>query len=421
MKKLYVSQFRFEEGHIDFEYNEVVDNIEHKLNIYFEFDKEVRPTNDAIACSISTLTGSAYDEIYIDLPISNEVLDKIKKFTNSTVVAPLDEKDEADVQVLQMHEGKIQKLKTFLNKKLTPINNKQVVDNEPVTILNFSGGFDSLAAIYLIPGNLKLVSVDFSGDFSREKAFFEKFHPFILKTNFRQEKLDRNSWTFMGVGALLYADYLKADYNVFGTIFEASKYQFMKKPSSAYNNSTPPFSFLGLKDIRYLNGLTEVGTVMVVTHYAPELVNDSLISLSYPKTEKRYRKETLLDIVCKKFKRDISFDRTEEPDYKTDFGKSLALDFLSLYVIKNMGVEKANKTVVNIPDEAISLCDKLNLDFYERLNCEFLCGTTFPDDSSRSYFMHRLLECGVLPYTENDYKEFRLVSDFLNRYHHIYS
>lgn len=52
-------------------------------------------------------------------------------------------------------------------------------------ILNFSGGFDSLAALYLMPEDTKLVAIDFGGWFEREKEFFKQFHPYTLKTNFR--------------------------------------------------------------------------------------------------------------------------------------------------------------------------------------------------------------------------------------------
>lgn len=131
----------------------------------------------------------------------------------------------------------------------------------------------------------------------------------------------------MGVGSILYAEALGAGYNVFGTILEATPKHFVKKPEAAKNNNTTPFLYAGLHDIRYTNGLTEVGTALVVSHYAPEMADKSLKSLSNPKTEKRYRKEVLLDIVCEKFNRQVQFERTEAPDKKVAFGTNLAVDF----------------------------------------------------------------------------------------------
>ena len=390
MNKMKANNFSIKAGRIDFKYCEVVENEFKEKNIFFELDNGIIPSNEAIACVIATFAGTKFDEIHIELPILEEIRKKIESFTKASVVAP------------------VQTCKTLVH---TDSNN---------IILNFSGGSDSLAAIYLIPGNIKLVSIDFDGAFKRERIFFERFHPYILKTNFRQEKLDRNSWTFMGAGALLYADYLEAQYNVFGTIFEATKYHFLPSPHSANNNNTPPFSFIGLKDIRFLNGLTEVGTVMVVSHYAPELINGSLCSLSAPKTEKRYRKETLLDIICRKYNYNIHYEKSEAPERKVNFGENLPLDFLSFYIIKNSGIAIANNTVINIPEDVLNLISKLKLDFYERLNCEFVCGDTFPNNVTRSYFLQRVSECGILPYTENDYFEYRMVIDLLDKYHHIY-
>lgn len=59
------------------------------------------------------------------------------------------------------------------------------------------------------------------------------------------------------------------------------------------------------------------------------------------------------------------------------------------------------------------------LEFYERLNCEFVSGTTFASDEARAEFMSKVLKAGVLPYTELDYTEFREVAIFLNTYHHF--
>lgn len=392
MNKISANNFDIKAGKIEFQYTQIISNEITTRNIFFELNNDIIPSNDAIAYVIATFSGTMFDEISIDLPLSKNAKLNIENFTKATITAPL----QKDAVINKQHQ------------------------NCSNTILNFSGGFDSLAALYLIPGNVNLVSVDFGGTFSRERNFFEKFCPYTLKTNFRQEQLDKNSWTFMGAGALLYAEYLKAEYNVFGTILEATKYHFLQSPTAASTNITPPFSFLGLKDIRYLNGLTEVGTTMVVSFYAPDLIESSLCSLSSPKTEKRYRKEVLLEIICRKYNRHINFQKTSAPEHKIKFGENLALDFLCFYVIKNAGLSVANKTISEIPTEISEIINSCKLSFYERLNCAFICGNTFPTDATRSYFMQRLLKCGVLPYDENDYHEYRIVTNFLNKYHHIY-
>lgn len=77
----------------------------------------------------------------------------------------------------------------------------------------------------------------------------------------------------------------------------------------------------------------------------------------------------------------------------------------------------ANGTVSDILQEVVEFVVHHELNFYERLNCEFVSGTTFASDEARGEFMNKVLKAGVLPYTESDYEEFREVADFLNTYH----
>lgn len=188
-----------------------------------------------------------------------------------------------------------------------------ICKNTNTLLLNFSGGFDSLAAVALLPSDkVKLISVDFGGWFARETDFFKDFNPYILRTNFRQLKYDRKSWTFMGSGALLYAKAFNAAYHVFGTIFEATPSHLWDVPPNSVFIETLPFSAVGLKDIRLMNGLTEVATAMIVTKFYPHLINASLKSLAAPTSEKRFRKQLLTEIVCERFGRNV--DLTESPD-----------------------------------------------------------------------------------------------------------
>ncbi|WP_459280276.1 hypothetical protein [Paenibacillus vandeheii] len=218
----------------------------------------------------------------------------------------------------------------------------------------------------------------------------------------------------MGVGTILFSDYLDSAYQVFGTILEATQNHFFRNPAAGRTNLTSPFSALGIKDIRYTNGLTEVGTTMLISHYKPKLMNPSLKSLSNPGTEKRYRKQVLSKIICNKFDRKIEIDLTEAPNYRIEFGTNFALDFLSLYEIKHVGLEEASKTLKNIPVETVDLANKLSLSFYERLNTNF--HENFPSEFRNDY-MSKLADAGILPYTENDWDEFNTVKKSLSKYY----
>ena len=343
-------------------------------------------TTDAIALALATLCGRTYHSILFDVKVSTECVNSIKKFTG------------AEVQT----KGHCV---------------KSLPESREIAMLNFSGGFDSLAAMCLLPeDSTKLVAVDFGGWFEREAVFFERFRPYILKTNFRKLKYDRESWTFMGTGALLFQAATGARYNIFGTILEATIGQFWERPPAAYNVKTLPFSELGLKDVRLVNGLTEVGTAIIVTHFMPEIIADSLQSLAAPKSEKKYRKRILTEIVCKRFNRDIDLGECEIPDKKNivSFGTNFALDFLSLYELKHVGRDIVSNTVSNIPDEALKLVEQLSLEFYEKLNTNFV--DTIPQ-SMRALYFSRLAEAGIQPYSEEDWKEFKTIKRFLSQFY----
>lgn len=203
-----------------------------------EGEKLQAPSTDAIAYTLSTLCGTTYGTIHMDLEITEECREKLKAFTKAEVIVP----------------ACIQKV-------------EQETAEKNAVVLNFSGGFDSLAAMSLMPKDTRLVAVDFGGWFERETDFFEKFSPYVLRTNFRKLKYDRESWTFMGAGSLLFSESLNAKYNIFGTILEASANQMTENPVNAIRQETMPFSGLGLQDMRVVNGLTEVGTAMICTYY----------------------------------------------------------------------------------------------------------------------------------------------------------
>ncbi len=390
-KKIYFENTIVEKGRIDL--NVIIMENESKMEhkVYFELSKSFKPNNNLIGIALSTLCGKEFNEIKYDIPLCKEVIDGIANFTGARVIAEVSN-EENDF-------------------KLKHSNYKGI-------LLNFSGGFDSLALLCLIPKSTKLVAIDFGGWFAREEEFFKKFKPYIVKTNFRLLKLDRNHWTYMGVAAILYSEYLEIKYNIFGTVLEDTPYHVMKNPSAGRNIHTLPFSIANLKDIRFANGLSEVGTAIVISHYKPEFVNRSLISLSSPKTEKRYRKEVITDIVSKRFNRRIEFDRTLPPDQKIEFGTSFAVDFIAIYELKHAGLEIVNNTVINIPPSIIKLSEELSLNYYERLNTNFI--GAIPEEY-RAEYISKVAEAGIMPYTQQDWEELELVVQEMSKYYKILS
>lgn len=393
--KIKFDHFKCLPGRIEFDCQDEKNGCTEPERIFFELDQEVLPENDAIACLIATLCGDAYDDIVLDLSVAKDLIAKIQKFTKAVVHAKeSDDPCEKSMSAADREKGKV--------------------------ILNFSGGGDSLAAKCLLPSDIELVSIDFGTGFERERNFFEQFHPHILRTNFRRLKMDRNSWTFMGAGAILYSKYLRASHYVFGTVLEATTWNFLPHLNRIGSGKVPPFSFMGLESIRCITGLTEVGTTMVVCHYLPQLMDACLSSLSRPGTIKRKRKELLFEIVCSRYGRKANFVSTPAPERKIPFGQNFLEDFLCLYYLKHRGREAAQNIISDIPEEALLLAGRLKLNFYERLHCAFLNESSFPDNQWRADYIKKAVAAGVLPYEEEDYREIRLVADFLNQYHNYY-
>lgn len=357
--------------------------------IWFELDDQVRCSNDAVAYALASIIGKRYQVVAFDLGISSHAKCNIESFT------------QADVRCSQLKDA-------FRDRR------------GDVTLLDFSGGLDSLGALYLVPDRTELVSIDFGGWFERERAFFEKFDPHILRTNFREYGYERTSWTFMSVAAILYAEELNAGYNAFGSIYEAANCNFCSDPILSRQFEEDPSSFMGLKEARYVSGLTEVGTALVAMSGFPDLVVGSLASLAAPGSAKLYRKQTLVEVISGRFAIAIpglSSLQIESPKTPPkSFGSILADDFLCFYILKHAGIEVAQKLVANIPSEAIEFCEKADLGFYEKLNPCFV-SNWFPENDTVGRYLSILADIGIMPYSEKDFLELREVRRILSRYY----
>ncbi len=344
--------------------------------------------SDAIALALSTLCGSSYAYIAIELEVSVNVASAIEAYTGASV-------SFSSVTKFERNPGG----KNFA--------------------LNFSGGFDSLAAYSLMPRDkTKLVSIDWGGHFFREELFFRRFSPYTLKTNVQRLGYCRETWTFMGMAMILFSHSLDIGYGVFGGTFENTAINMVRCPRIGRNFETAPFSSLGIKDMRVTHGITEIGSLMVVLRHQPSYFMDSLISVAAPMSEKLYRKSLLSYIVNQKFKYglDVPIQNAPlKPAYR--FGDNLTIDMLCLYEIKNVGRMIAEKTVSDIPEEADEFVRGLDLSFFERVNTNFL--DSIPNNY-QDYYMSQLLKAGIRPYSEEDWYEVDEVCKFLSRWHNVF-
>ena len=374
-------EFKIEEGKIDFVCNDIKNGQERTIELYFHFDKPITPCNDAIAAAVSTMIRLLYKKVYIDLDISSRVLEIMKKFNRAEITC------------------------------------KTVMEDKPATVrngysLNFSGGFDSLAAMYLVP-DAKLVSVDFVGRYGREREFFSLFDTNIVSTNARNYGFV-GYYGFCGVGSILYADALGIKIQYSGNILEEG-------PQWLREGGIKPRTTIGVStsyDIRHINlttGLTEVGTTIIACHYAPEHISKSLFSLANQRSEKIYRKKMLVQIASEILNKKIEIDgEILPPRILSEWNNYFATDFLSIYFLKKLGRDAIRQYLINIPDEIAALTDKLSLSFYEKFNTNYL--EQIPIDI-RGTFLARMSQAGIMPYNEIDWKEFRIVADCLAKYY----
>lgn len=375
--------FDISQGNVRFQAYSVLDGVRQTDDLYYSFSENFIPGNNLIAIALAILCGKNYDSIYIDLNVDKDTLARVKEFTLADVnVAGY------DCPAMET-EGK---------------NN---------FALSFSGGFDSLTAYYLMPEDTKLVSIDFGSKFKREVDFFSNFDTHIVATNFRKLGHVRLRG-FMGFGAILYSEYLHIGYHAYGSIFETA-------PVSMLNdlNEIPALIPINWKDVTaYLLGITQAGTALIATHYAPDIIKDSLTSLSNLGSEKLLRKKLLIDIISERYGRDLKIgdEINEKPiqdKYKHIFGSRFSHDFIYLYILKHRGADIVSKVVRDMPEEAVAFTERLTMDFYEKLNPAFLEGVP---EADREQYLGRLRQAGVTEFSDDDWVEFYAVREFLSRY-----
>ena len=350
-------------------------------DIHFEFSKPMPVSSTSVAIALSTLCGRAFKKVHYDFPVAQSVFKAIGDLTFADVSSSGDE--------AQIH---------------TPRRG---------TLLSFSGGFDSLAAKALMPADTQLVSMDFGGRFARERQFFESFDTLRVTTNIVDAGLQKNSWSFMGIGAILASDFYRARFHTFGSILEASIDNLSLEPAGARNVTFPPFSAAGYENAPFALGLTEIGTLTALLKTRPDLVGESLLSLATPGEEKLYRKLTLArlvnEVICAKVELP-NISAPESPRLK--FGENFAVDLLALYVISKTGEVDARGLVADVPPDVTNFALKADMKFMERANPTLY--ENFPSPLWPA-LSARLAELDIKWYSEKDWDVFRKTSDVILR------
>lgn len=354
-------------------------------DLYFEFSRSLPVSTTAVAVALSTLCGRAFDKVHFNFPVDERTVPTIRELTHS------------DIETYGSAPA--------------------MTGKRGGNLLSFSGGFDSMAAKMLMPDDTNLVSMDFGGRFSREREFFENFDTLRVSTNIVETPFRSNSWSFMGIGAILASDYFRSKYHTFGGILEAGPDNMRISPAAARPLSFPPLRAAGYVNAPYVLGLTEIGTLSVMLRREPEVVARSLLSVASPGEEKLYRKAVLADVVSESL--GIPLTRSDIPAPQTphfQFGKNFALDLLTLYVISKTGDENARGLAKEIPSAAVALASSIDMKFMERANPTLF--EHFPVALAPG-LNRKLAENDIRWYSEKDWTEFQMVREFMKSYHPV--
>jgi hypothetical protein len=285
--------------------------------------------------------------------------------------------------------------------------------------LNFSGGFDSLAALALAgPDHVQLISMDFGGAFNREANYFRQFDTTLVATDLRTKQFNRNDWRFMGAGSLLLADHLGLGTIGFGTILEATPWNLRAAVAGRPPAPDGPFAAAGVLSTSWIRGLTEIGTAMVILRYMPDQIAPSQRSLAQPKTEKYSRKQLLVHIAAETAGVDVpNVGQLLPPSKKTRFGSSFAVDFLSIFMAQYFGGDLIELLMEEFPDSDLTReVVASDLGFYLKYNPNFLAHIP---DQIRGSVLARMHDAGLEPYQEQDFISYARVRKLLAGYHHI--
>lgn len=340
------------------------DGVEDELWFDLPFAGTVAP--DLLAAGLATLCGTVFDRVEMDLPLGPDTADVLRGATRSD----------------------------FAHRPGRDIVRRPGRRHA----LNFSGGFDSLAARATLP-EVELISLDFGGRFARERPLFERFSPHIIKTNLVDLKLNRNGWWFMGIGSVLMRDQLDLGVQSFGLILGGSLPRLVKAPLRQSSQVFPPAPFL--RTVNPISGITEVGAMMIAARTHPDILTEILASVAHPGDLKHHRKSLMLEAVASRSGLSLEAPVEHLPTHLPTWGAQFADDLSSIYVAKVLGADRVvNAYAGGIPEGALKLIERTDVEFFERFNPHALAGAALHEDAALA---SRLISAGLVPYGRSDW------------------
>lgn len=326
------------------------------------------PSTDLIAAAYASVCGTQFEEVEIDLPIG----------PGQAAIL------ETALQTKMIH-------RPGLDIRHRPGSQQG---------LNFSGGFDSLAAKEIL-NDAHLISLDFGGRFSRERHFFQRFAPMTFETNLVDLKLNTYTWQFMGIGAVLLRDELQLRTYSFGAIQAGSLPRLFSRTLDQSTAGLPAANALGMSNANPVSGITEIGALQIVMRNHPRLLTAALKSVALPGEDKYQRKYQMVEAVSANMGLPVRLPKRPVQSRNPQWGTSFATDLSSLFVIKTLGADYISSSYQDgIPDQVLEKLDGINLTFMERLNPHAYNGISH---NVLARWYERMVQNGVLPYERQDW------------------
>lgn len=326
------------------------------------------PSADLIAVSFALIVGKKFDHVTIDLPLGAELVGAIEHHIEAEFVC---------------RKGSDRRRPTGT-----------------ASSLNFSGGYDSLATLSLLP-EVDLISLDFGGRFARERAGFEPFGSLAFETNLVDLRLNRYAYEFMLIGSILMRDELKLKNSFFGSILGGSLPRLLELPGRESESVVSLLNYIGMELYKPVAGVTEVGTMQMVAKSRSEALVTTLDTVANPREEKYSRKHQLLEAVCLDLGVPAALPTDPGARHPSRWGNSLATDLASVYVAQKLGVERVSKSYEGgVPELILDQIDSLDLRFLERWNPHAYSEVPI---ALLSKWYSSLIELGVVPYERRDW------------------
>jgi hypothetical protein len=149
---------------------------------------------------------------------------------------------------------------------------------------------------------------------------------------------------------------------------------------------------------------------MVVSAYAPTLIEDSLASVAPRLSEKAFRKRLILEAVRHRFGGSPpDFRGHRRPERTTVFGKSFSVDFVALYFLSAYGRIATKGWIDGVPNVRLP-----RLDFVFRFNPHLVQKIPM---QLRPRVFAGMMASGIEPFREDDWEGLRALRAVLSRYY----